>query len=56
MLICGPKYNIIIKCSAFVHVKQFFLSDSFSFDLQTESYFSNLLLEAQLLLATAESP
>ena len=32
-----PKYNIAILCSAFELVKQFFLWDSFSFDLVTQS-------------------
>jgi hypothetical protein len=43
-----PQYNIVMLCSAFEPVKQFFLSDSFVFDLvKFESFFSNLLLELQ---------
>jgi hypothetical protein len=56
MLICRPKYNIVLLCSAFVPVKQFFLSDSSVFDFVTEFFFSNLLLELQLQLATSLHP
>jgi len=49
MYICRPKYNIVIMCSAFEPVKQFFISDSFGFNLVTEYFFSSLLLEVQLL-------
>ena len=41
---------------AFEPVKQFFLSDSFGFELMTESFFGHLLLDLQLFLATAELP
>jgi len=56
ILICRPKYNIAIMSIAFEPVKQFFLSDSFGFELMTESFFGHLLLDLQLFLATAELP
>jgi len=56
MLNCRPTYDIAIRCIALEPVKQFFLSDSFGFDPVTESFFSNLLLELRLFLATAELP
>jgi hypothetical protein len=43
-------------CSSFEPVKQFFLSDSFGFDLVTETFFNNLLLDLPLFLATAGLP
>jgi hypothetical protein len=40
MLICMPKFNIVMLCSAFEKVKQFFLSDSFVSDIVILNHFS----------------
>jgi hypothetical protein len=56
ILICTPTYNIVTLCSALEPAKKFFLSDYFGLDLVTESFFSNLLFEVQLHLATSVLP
>jgi len=53
MLICSPNWFIIILHNVVALVKQFFFSDSLSFNFMVYSFFSNLLLAVQLHLANS---
>jgi hypothetical protein len=57
MLICWPIYDIVLLCSAFEPVKQFFLSDSFGLDIVTVSFYHSYIIRytaSSSILKTSE--